>query len=263
MISPNDEDTLSDLPPVGASPLRVSDSGAATSVGLVRPANEDHFGSIDRLFVVADGMGGAAGGALASQLTVEFLLGADPAEGWIAALSTVNDRVRRQCSAEGFETAGSTVVGLVVEDQRCVTLAMGDSRIYRLRAGGLHQLTTDHNLGNLRLEEGLDPTKGDDRGKPRALTSYVGNPDHSQRIDVGTVSAQGGDRMVLTSDGVHEQVDGKSLVALLSTGSCQEAAEAVVGAADRAGGRDNATAFVIELATEYIIAGDPSSSDDA
>ena len=133
-------------------------------------------------------MGGAEGGALASQLTVEHLLASSPEDGWITALSLVNSSVRRECKSAGFEAAGSTLVGVVVEEHRCVTLAVGDSRIYRIRDGELQQLTVDHNLGNLRQEEGLDPTVGDARGKPRALTSYIGNPDRAQRLDVGTVS---------------------------------------------------------------------------
>ncbi len=264
MITPNDEDTLSELPQVGAAPLRVVDAGAATTVGLVRSANEDSYGSSGHLFIVADGMGGAAGGALASSLTVHHLLDAAPQNGWISALASVNELVRTDCQQAGYQGAGSTMVAMVVEEHRCVTLAMGDSRIYRCRNGALHQLTSDHNLGNLRREEGLDPSVGDERGKPRALTSYMGNPDTSQRIDVGTVSAQSGDRMLLTTDGVHEQVAPALITELLQRSTCQEAAQSLVEAADEAGGRDNATVFVIELANEFVVAApQPPGNADA
>lgn len=260
MISPNDEDTLSDLPRVDAPQLQVVDFGSATSVGLVRPQNEDYSDHRPDLFVVADGMGGAEGGALASRLTVQHFLAAAPNDGWIAALRGINERVRAECTEAGFGSAGSTVVGLVVEPHRCVTLAMGDSRIYRFRDGQLQQLTVDHNLGNLRKEEGLDPTLGDDRGKPRALTSYVGNPHQSQRIDVGTVSAQPGDRMLLTTDGVHEQLSVEELQICLRSPSCRAAAQAMVTGADNAGGRDNATAMVIEFGGQFEVAGAETSS---
>lgn len=260
MITPNDEDTLSELPEKDGSILLVADSGAATSVGLIRQANEDHFGATGQLFLVADGMGGTSGGALASRLTVEHLLQSDPHDGWVAVLSAVNDSVRNACTSAGHPSAGSTIVGLIVEDQRCVTLSVGDSRIYRFRDGELHQLTVDHNLGNLRREEGLDPSIGDERGKPRALTSYIGNPDGSQRLDVGTVSAQHGDRMLLTTDGVHEQLSSSQLSDLLQIQTCRAAANAIVDASNEAGGRDNSTAYVIELSTDASNHGSPSGS---
>lgn len=258
MITPSDEDTLSELPEVDSARILVADHGAATTVGLVRPANEDHYGSMENLFVVADGMGGAEGGALASQLTVDHLLASSPDDGWIAALAAVNSSVRDECFRAGYGAAGSTVVGVVVEESRCVTLAVGDSRIYRVREGELQQLTTDHNLGNLRREEGLDPTLGDDRGKPRALTSYIGNPDQAQRLDVGTVSARHGDRMLLTTDGVHEALSPAELLRLAMGSSCQESSDAIVAAANAAGGRDNATTMIIELAShdETGVSGD-------
>jgi len=261
VIGPSDDDTLSELPTVNSTPLRVVDAGVATTTGLVRAANEDHYGSTGHLFVVADGMGGAAGGALASNLTVEHMLDSQPGVGWVTTLSHVNDLVRTGCNEAGFQGAGSTMVAVVVEEQRCVTLAMGDSRIYRFRDGGLQQLTEDHNLGNLRREEGLDPTVGDARGKPRALTSYMGSPDRSQRIDVGTISALNGDRILLTTDGVHEQLPHSLVSEIVTASSCQEAAQGLVDAADAAGGRDNATAFIIELATDFLIDEDQETQE--
>ncbi len=247
VTSPEDEDTLSEGPELAADSLTVDDWGAATTIGLIRAENEDHYGVKEPLFVVADGMGGVAGGATASKLTVEYVLAADPTNGWVSALSTINQRVRTECNEAGFPTAGSTLVGVLVEQHRCVTLSIGDSRICRYRDGQLQQLTTDHNLRTLRSEEGLDPNLTDERGKPRALTSFVGNLDSSQRVDVGTVSAQPGDRLVLTSDGVHEQVDIAEMATLLGLPTCQESAYALIHAADSAGGRDNATAIVLSL----------------
>lgn len=252
MRTPADDDTLTDIPDFGNERLSVEDSGGASSIGLIRSENEDSFGSIDRFYVVADGMGGTDGGAMASKLTVERSLAAYGSEGWVSALAELNDHVRIECDAAGYPSAGSTLAGLVVEDHRCVTLAMGDSRIYRYREGELRQLTTDHNLRTLRREEGLAPDVTDERGKPRALTSFVGNSDSSQRIDVGTVSVQKGDRLLLTSDGVHEQVDEDVIAQLMELATCQETADALVAAADEAGGRDNATAIVVSVTTEMV-----------
>ena len=249
MITPNDEDTLPDFPSLDDHRLAICDSGGATTIGLLRSENEDHFGAIGPLHVVADGMGGTAGGTLASHLTVQHVLEAQYSDGWVTTLRDVNSRVRSECDEAGFPNAGSTLVGLRVEDHRCVTMSVGDSRIYRFRDGMLKQLTCDHNLRTLRKEEGLDPEVTDERGKPRALTSYIGNRDEAQRIDVGTISAQEGDRLLLTSDGVHEQVNTDEMTRFLTLPTCQDVADALTSAADVAGGRDNATAVVIAITT--------------
>lgn len=244
----DDDDTLSEAPVGIRRPLHALDWSARSTVGLVRSSNEDAWGeSDDRIFAVADGMGGTAGGARASALAVASFISADPSRGWLRALAEVNATVRLRCDEEGFPQAGTTLVGLVVEAGRCITLSLGDSRIYRLRDGSLRLLTTDHNIRTLRIEEGLDPSGPDARGKPAALTSYIGNTDTTQRADVGTVSARAGDRFLLCSDGVFGQLPDDDIAGLLAEGDCELAATRLVEAADRAGGRDNATALVVEL----------------
>lgn len=247
MISLDDADTLGRATP-RPTPIRVIGWSARSSQGLVRQRNEDSWGEAHGcVFTVADGMGGEAGGQRASTLAVAGLLAADATDGWMGALRRLNDAVGHQCRAEGFPFAGSTLVAVIVDRGRCVTLHVGDSRIYRLRAGELCRLTTDHNLANLRRDEGLDPLADDGRGGPRALTSYLGNTLPGQRMDVGTVSAQPGDRLLLCTDGVHGQMSEARLAELLRSGDVQQAADRLVTGADRAGGRDNATALVIEI----------------
>lgn len=247
-LTPDDEDTVREVPQTDRSPLLVRSWGARSSVGHVRKQNEDSWGESDqRVFVVADGMGGTAGGARASALAVAGMLSANPADGWVNAMIDLSHDVRQRCDAEGLPNAGSTLVALVFDERRCVTLSVGDSRIYRLRDGVLELLTADHNLRNLRAEEGLDPDGADDRGRPGALTSYLGNPDPWQRIDVGTVAGQEDDRLLLCSDGVYGQLTDEDIANLLALPECDEAAQALVTASDNAGGRDNSTALIVEL----------------
>ena len=247
MISLDEADTL-DRFGTDVTPVRVVDWSARSSQGRVRPRNEDSWGEAHGcVFAVADGMGGATGGQRASTLAVAGLLAADATAGWTTALRLLNDAIGRQCRAEGFPSAGSTLVAVVVDRGRCVTLHIGDSRIYRLRSGELCRLTSDHNLANLRRDEGLDPRVDDGRGGPRALTSYLGNPLPGQRVDVGTVSAEPADRLLLCTDGIHGQMSEPTIGDLLQRGGCQEAADLLVAEADRRGGRDNATALVIEI----------------
>ncbi len=247
MISLDEADTL-DRIGIDPTPVRVLGWSARSSQGRVRSRNEDSWAEAHGcVFAVADGMGGAAGGQRASTLAVAGLLAADATAGWTSALGLLNDAVGRQCRAEGFPSAGSTLVAVIVDRGRCVTIHIGDSRIYRLRSGELCLLTSDHNLANLRRDEGMDPRAEDGRGGPRALTSYLGNPVAGQRVDVATVSAEPADRLLLCTDGVHGQMTESTIGELLQSGDCQEAAGLLVAAADRAGGRDNATALVIEI----------------
>lgn len=250
-LSPDDEDTIPERPVSGRRTIAVTDWGAATSTGAVRPTNEDAWGRNHHLYVVADGMGGTGGGDLAGRLAVDAMLAEDLRDGPIDIVRKVNGLVRTKTRDLGLPGAGTTLVATLVEPMRLMTINVGDSRIYRYRGSALCLLSTDHNIANLRIEEGLDPDEPDERGRPRALTSYIGNPDPNQRIDVGTVSAENGDRFVLCTDGVHNQVGLELMQRLLARQTCLETAESLVDAADAAGGRDNATALVIEISEVF------------
>ena len=183
-------------------------------------------------------------------MAITGLLSIDPGDSWVAALRDLSLDVQHQCEADGFPGAGTTLSALIVERRRCVVLHVGDSRIYRLRAGTLQRLTADHNLGALRGGRDGSAKSRARRGSDRALTSYLGSPDPDQQIDVGTVSAEPGDRLLLCTDGIHEQLPPEEIAELLiNANRCQLAAQQLVLAANCAGGRDNATALVVELGT--------------
>lgn len=255
-LSPDDEDTLrpvqvarsaSAADTAGTGPVVATDWAAKSTVGTRRKTNEDTWGSVDdRIFAVADGVGGAAGGSRASTLAIAGLMSADPSHGWVRALADLSSSVRRQCDVEGLPEAASTLVALIVEPGRCVLLSVGDSRIYRLRRGELRLLTTDHNMGTLWSEEGRTHDEGDAR-EAKALTSYIGNDDRAQRVDVGTADTTDGDRFLLCSDGVHDQLTVEQMAQGLAEADCARAAAWLVEQSDRAGGRDNATAVVVEF----------------
>jgi serine/threonine protein phosphatase PrpC len=188
-------------------------------------------------------MGGTSGGLSAASAAVTSFLGADGATGWIDRIRLVNEMVARHAAAIGTPGAGTTLIGLVVEPQRAVIVSVGDSRVYRLRDGVLQQLTTDHNIRTLR-ELGEPVTDG----PGRALTSYIGSPDPCQRVDVTTHGLVPGDRFLLCTDGIHTQMTRSEVTTTLSEGSAEEAAIALTLAADAAGGRDNATAMIVDIA---------------
>lgn len=247
MTTFDDEITQSFAPNRGTVEVRAW--GAATSTGHIRLENEDSWGHLARTrFALADGMGGTKGGLLAAESSVQGFLDVNPANGWVPELVALNRRVCRICQRAGFTNAGATLIGLEIERHRCVTVHIGDSRIYRLRQNILQLLTADHNLRNLRIEEGLDPEMTDERGTPRALTSWVGAPEEPDRIDVGTLSVQEGDRILLVSDGVSDQLTSMEIESVLIEHSSPEvAAQVLVERSDNAGGKDNATALVADL----------------
>lgn len=219
-----------------------------TTVGLRRADNQDCWGhGDDRLFVASDGIGSIPGGGLASRAAVAELLRIDPSPGWVPAIRELNGRVAASCRSAGFDGAGATLVALLLERRRAIVVNVGDSRLYRIRHGLLEQLTTDQTLAALRLAEGREPEGLDPRGNPSALASYVGVSTESLQVEIGTATLAQSDRFLLCTDGVHDQLSGNLIRQILGAGSAVVAAEALVEAADSAGGRDNATAIVVDV----------------
>lgn len=249
----NDDETVKTVL-TNQSGIAVAHWGANSDIGLVRKRNEDAWGEKGgRAFVVADGMGGTSGGAIASGHAVAGFLASNPLDGWLTAMQTLNVSVRHTCVKDGHDNAGTTLVGLLVDHNRCVTVNIGDSRIYRLRQGQLELLTIDHNLGNLRREGGRAADYDDGRGRPGALTSYLGSTDDEQRVDIRTISVRDGDRILMSSDGVHGQVsEGKIQDIIQTQNTCGQAAEQLTAESAQAGGRDNATALLVDLSVKAL-----------
>lgn len=266
MSSPTDDaDTLTGGPDLeslraeaGAAVAVVHSFGAASSRGSVRSENEDVFGSIGQsLFVVADGMGGHAGGRMAATIAVQSVLSTATSAG-IGSFDDVFRRVSAQvsvaCRARGFERAGTTLIVASIVDSVVTIASVGDSRVYRLRNRTLDCLTSDHTVFNELQALGLDPNKQRRTGL-HALTRHVGSADGNHVPDVTTLVPHGGDQLLLATDGVFKQLSDAEMASCLhGVGGhgvgAQEAADALVCRADLAGGRDNATALVIHFADD-------------
>jgi len=240
-----DDDTLPSRPQLELPSVTATDFGGSTSCGHRRTENQDRWGEASGLrFVVADGMGGYKGGAEAATWAVSEFLAAPSGLGWDTALRTINTAVRHAMLDQNFGDAGTTLVGLVIDSDQLTVVAIGDSRAYRLRSRQLECLTKDHNLGNLRASGVEHELHGPDR----ALTSYLGSPNNAQQIDITTCTVVNRERFLLCSDGVSLQLAPETLRQVLTDSStCQQAADALVQASDAVGGRDNATALVVDL----------------
>jgi protein phosphatase len=243
----------------GAS-LTVTSFGAATTPGLHRRINEDAWGARDDVFVIADGMGGRGGGALAARTAIDGVLAAvhgSTTVDWRGVIGGVNQRVIAAGREHGIGRLGSTLLLAVVAGPLVTLVHVGDSRAYRLtgpsatdgrRSPRLDLLTHDHNVRSELLAAGLDVGEYRDRGvAPHGLTSYIGLEHEPLRIDVLAVPMRSGDRLLLCTDGIHRPLPDEMLRGALQAPTCREAAQSLVATADDAGGRDNATAVVLEL----------------
>lgn len=237
---------------------------AATDTGKVRDRNEDRWAADQGLglFVVSDGMGGAAHGELAAQIVVDTLpgyvkrhaFGSAPCEVLSAALAELSDRLYRRSASAGVTGATATVVAAVVHENYCVIGYLGDSRAYLLRDGRLSCLTTDHTVAQALLERGeIDAAELDHHPARNRLTRYAGM-EPPARPDVIPLELMPFDRILLCTDGISGEVGIEDIQAGLSRGASPgDVCNVLLQAANDAGGHDNMTALIID----YV----PSSSD--
>ncbi len=228
--------------------------GASSDRGQVRAENQDSFLLMDHAFVVADGMGGANGGATASKMAVEvFEATLGDGSGHLEverALREANAAVHRLGQMDAhLKGMGTTFVGVVIdgENQDRLTLVnVGDSRAYILRGKEFIQLTLDHSWAEEMIRAGKvkesDPASISSR---HVLTRVVGVAAEVDP-DMWSIVVEAGDRLILCSDGVTNELADPEIATILSRGeSAQATAEALVAGAVTAGGLDNATAVVI------------------
>lgn len=231
---------------------------AATDTGLVRETNQDAIFVDDSLAIVADGMGGHAAGEVASAMTVEAVcegfLESPTVEGLHAAIETANEAVLREARENPDHFGmGTTViaVGLTRDDSgvRSPTLFhVGDSRAYQLRDGALRQLSDDHSVAEEWVRMGrLTPEEALTHPRRHQLTRAVG-VEGSIDIDVMSVNAQIGDRLLLCSDGLSNELPNESIARLASSPvPLDDAVSELIDAAKQAGGRDNISVILLEF----------------
>lgn len=234
-----------------------------TDPGLVRSSNQDayHVDPQGRFFIVADGMGGHAGGQEASSLaTVTIRQYIE--EHWDSHLATpdILERaltlanraiIKDQKQHPERGDMGTTIVVLMFrahQDEQPWVAHVGDSRLYRLRGPKLAVLTEDHTWIARAVREG-ELTVDQSRNHPwrHVLSQCLGRED-MHRIDVQPIEAQPGDRFLLCSDGLTEELPDTIIAAhLKSIRAVESAAQALINSAKKHGGRDNITVVIVTL----------------
>ena len=247
--------------------LRVAEQYVGTDTGRQRRANEDSMLARSPLFVVADGMGGAQAGEVASRLAIEsFQHGLDDtsdAEGSLATYArAANVSIHERSQADAAHAGmGTTLTAVYVGAEEVAIAHVGDSRAYCLRDGELLRLTDDHSLVDELIRQGkLTPEEAVEHPQRSVITRALG-PEPEVEIDTRSYRARDGDVYLLCSDGLTTMVPDALLAEiLLAHGRLRDAGEALIAAANEAGGRDNIT--VVLLRVEEVALAPASLADD-
>ena len=232
-------------------------AAAATDRGRKRPSNEDAFGySVEHgVYLVCDGMGGAAAGEIASSLAVDevmrLLTSRDPghpvaaeAEHAVAAANqAILDRARRSNKLAGM---GTTMVALLVKERHAWMVNVGDSRGYRLRNNRLEQITLDHSLVEEQVRMGrMDRAEALLSPLRNVITRALGTQG-SVTPDVFELETAPGDLFLLCSDGLTRELSDAMLESELQADApLEELCTRLVAAANQAGGHDNITCLLV------------------
>lgn len=246
--------------------------GAATDAGRVRTDNEDAFIAEPLVVGVADGMGGHQAGEVASAIAVQMLRdrlgqGAPSIEAATAAVVAANKAIfngaRNNVGQRGMGTTLTALIVLGDESadaiRRFVLLNVGDSRTYLLRSGRLRRITVDHSYVQELVSSG-HITEIEARTHPRRniVTRALGI-ESAVRVDNWVLPFVKGDRFLLCSDGLVDEVEDREIAEVMAANSdAQRAAQALVDAANEHGGRDNTTVVVVD-----VLDGDVGPDDTA
>jgi protein phosphatase len=229
-------------------------AGAASDVGLVRTTNQDELLVAANLFAVADGMGGAAAGEVASETAISHLqeafAAAEPtADNLRGAAQAANRAVWDQAEANPeMRGMGTTLVAMaLVEDGRVAAINVGDSRLYLFHDDVLQQVTSDHNLVAELVAEGrLSKEEAEYHPRRNIMTRALG-VDPQVPVDLFMLDPEPGDRFLLCSDGLPRELSDDHIASLLRRlVEPEEAARELVNEAKRRGGNDNITVVVVD-----------------
>ena len=233
--------------------------GGATDVGQLRSVNQDSMLLGPDVFVVADGMGGHQGGEVASALAIEAIEAvADRLPGGsvrqlITAVQDANDSVlERGAQDPALAGMGTTLVAIaaVVEDgeERLAVVNVGDSRAYRLSGGQLEQITDDHSLVAELVRDGRISEEEAAVHPQRNIVTRALGQDENIPVDVFQILPHAGDRYLLCSDGLTNEVEERDIAAVLrTTDDPSVAADELVRRANEHGGRDNITIVIVDV----------------
>ena len=243
--------------------------GFATHPGRKRRHNEDSYVVEPPIFAVADGMGGAKAGEVASGLAAAALkeTGADDMSGEervTQLIQEANRRVFRRANEDREASGmGTTMTVALVEDGSVVFGHVGDSRAYLIRSGSIEQLTDDHSLVAELVRSGrLTPEEAEAHPQRSVITRAVGTePDVD--VDTFTIEPEDGDLFLICSDGLTDMVDDGTIIDAIARhrDDLDEAAKALVGAANRVGGEDNITILFFEVGEDAHETADTQRAD--
>jgi PPM family protein phosphatase len=253
--------------------LRIIEQAGRTDVGRQRNANEDSLVVDPPLFAVADGMGGAKAGEVASAVAAEAVEGAtesgEPVEAQLANIvRQANRRIYDLAVADESRRGMGTTLTLAKVHGDEVSLAhVGDSRAYRLRGGELEQLTRDHSLvAELERSGQITPEAAEHHPQRSIITRALG-PEPDVEVDTYTLAGREGDLFLICSDGLTSMISDDEVGSILrSAGSLEEAADELVRAANQSGGKDNITVILFRLgegeAAEAAAPATPAPADE-
>jgi serine/threonine protein phosphatase PrpC len=233
----------------------IRQTGHGTDTGKKRRRNEDAYVVEPPLFAIADGMGGAQAGELASRLAVAALRedGGDAANGERRAaelIQAANRRVYKRSSEDAAVSGmGTTLTVALVEDGTVAFGHVGDSRAYLIRSGSLEQLTEDHSLvAELVRSNKLSPEEAESHPQRSVITRALGT-DPDVDVDTFSIEAQPDDLFMLCSDGLSSMVDDEVILRIVEEyrNDLQAAAKGLIRAANKAGGEDNITVIFFEI----------------
>ncbi len=231
--------------------LRAVETIARTDTGRQRRGNEDACYAQPPLFVVADGMGGARAGEVASRIAVETFERGLPPDGTpesrlTVAIQDANREIHSLSRSEReLDGMGTTLTAAYLDDAHLAIAHVGDSRAYMFRAGELARLTEDHSLvdelvkaGKLTEEQALEHPQ-------RSIITRALGPEPEVAVDTRSYPVRAGDVLLLCSDGLTSMLSDPQITAILrAQTSLPEAADHLIDAANEAGGRDNITVLL-------------------
>jgi serine/threonine protein phosphatase PrpC len=247
------------------------DVAASTDKGRVRPINEDSYriSPEQTLFVLSDGLGGAAKGEVASAMAVESVIASlrengtaelpgnsaahaefsDATNSLICAIELANRKVHEQGMRDpACRGMGATIVAARITGSRLSLVHVGDSRAYLLRSDRLEQLTADHSLVAEQVRQGLMTREQADASELQSVLTRALGTDESVEVDADEIELFPGDALLLCSDGLTRMVPENEIAAILAQASgVQNAAERLVTRANECGGHDNVTVVVVRI----------------
>src|ERR671937_591240 len=223
--------------------LRVAEFFADSDTGRARRANEDAFFAHAPVFAVADGMGGAQAGEVASRTVVDCLRrglpdGGSPEERLAALAQDANERIYRKAAADQQRAGMGTTLTAAYVDEDAVSFGhVGDSRAYLFRDGKLHQLTNDHSLVGEMVRRGKLTAEQAEEHPQRSIITRALGPEPRVEVDHMTTYARDGDVFLICSDGLTSMVGDDAIEEVLREApELDGAGHALIDAANEAGG---------------------------